>query len=105
MRPGRLPLACAKRRTYHPVMSTKPTSDKRGVWTVLQELLDRGDPAFVEQLRRVHDCDKLGATAASWYNDRRPAARRLLLAYLDQPLNAPRHEALVKRLFKLAEAA
>jgi hypothetical protein len=29
----------------------------------------------------------------------------MLLAYLDHPLNAPRHEALVKRLYKLAEDA
>jgi hypothetical protein len=86
-------------------MATEPATDKRGDWAVLEELLDRGDPAFVEQIRRVLDCDRLGAFAAPWYNDRRPAARRLLLDYLDRPLNAPRHEALVKRLFKLAEAA
>jgi hypothetical protein len=86
-------------------MAKEPATDPRGAWTVIEELLDRGDPAFVDQLRALHDCDKLGAFAAPWYNDRRPAARRLLLDYLGRPLNAPRHEALVKRLFKLAEAA
>ncbi len=34
-----------------------------------------------------------------------PTSRRLLLEYLDRPLNAFRHEPLVKRLFKQAEAA
>ena len=40
-----------------------------------------------------------------WHADKRPASRRLLLDYLDRPLNAFRHEPLIKRLFKLAEAA
>ena len=76
-----------------------------GDWLVVQELLERGDPAFVAELRRISDADALGAFAPRWYADPRPATRRLLMAYLDQPLNAYRHEALVKRLFKLAEAA
>ena len=40
-----------------------------------------------------------------WHADKRPASRRLLLDYLDRPLNAYRHEPLIKRLFKQAEAA
>src|SRR5262249_4551854 len=40
-----------------------------------------------------------------WYANPSRNARRLLLAYLEEPLNAYRHEALVKRLFKRAEAA
>lgn len=86
-------------------MAKEPATDTRAVWTVLEELLDRGDPVFVEHIRRANDVEKLGDFAARWYDDHRPAARRLLLDYLDQPLNAPRHEALVKRLFKRAEAA
>ena len=43
--------------------------------------------------------------AERWYTDPSPNARRLLLAYLERPLNAFRHEALIKRLFKHAEAA
>ena len=76
-----------------------------GSWLVVQELLERGDPAFVDELRKITDADALGAFAARWYADSRSASRRLLLAYLERPLNAYRHEALVKRLFKLAEAA
>jgi hypothetical protein len=76
-----------------------------GDWLLIEELLERGDPAFVEALRAIHDADALARFAERWSNDRRPASRRLLLEYLDRPLNAFRHEALVKRLFKRAEAA
>ena len=76
-----------------------------GSWELAMDLLDRGDPAFVTEFRAVRDADKLGPFAREWFNDRRPASRRLLLAYLDQPMNALRHEPLVKRLFKLAEEA
>ena len=43
--------------------------------------------------------------AARWLADKRPAARRMLIEYLSLPLNAFRHEALIKRLFKGAEKA
>ena len=81
----------------------KPPPVDNGSWTFAEELLERGDPLFVRELRRITDADRLGAFAPRWYADRRPAARRFLLDYLDEPLNAYRHEALVKRLFKLAE--
>jgi hypothetical protein len=86
-------------------MAKRPPPSGGGSWLVLEELLDRGDPAFVDELRRLSDADRLGAFAAKWYGDKRAASRRLLLDYLNQPLNAYRHEALVKRLFKLAEQA
>jgi hypothetical protein len=76
-----------------------------GSWAYAEELLERGDPVFVTELRRITDADRLGSFAARWYADRRPASRQLLFTYLDQPLNAFRHEALIKRLFKLAETA
>jgi hypothetical protein len=76
-----------------------------GDWLVLEELLERGDPSFVDRLRAFHDAEILASFAPRWYGDRRPAARRFLLEYLDQPLDAYRHEPLVKRLFKQAEAA
>lgn len=83
------------------------TSD--GDWLRLRELLERGDPEFIDRLRGVGDADAdadaLGQFAERWYSDPSPNARRLLLAYLERPLNAYRHEALVKRLFKRAEAA
>jgi hypothetical protein len=76
-----------------------------GDWLLVQELFARGDPEFVERIRQIADADALGAFAERWYNNSSPAARRLLLVYLERPLNAFRHEALVKRLFKRAEAA
>lgn len=78
---------------------------KSGDWLVAEELFERGDPAFVDAVRQIGDAERLGALAPRWFADRRPEARRLLFDYLDRPLNAFRHEALVKRLFKLAEAA
>lgn len=86
-------------------MTNRLPSPENGSWLLVLDLFDRGDPAFVDELRRIHDPDVLGPFAAEWYNDRRPASRRLLLDYLDRPLNAPRHEPLIKRLFKLAESA
>src|SRR5438105_12872220 len=72
-------------------------------WLLIEELLERGDPAFVTELRKVHDAERLGEFANRWYADPRPWARQFLFDYLGLPLNAFRHEALVKRLFKLAE--
>lgn len=77
--------------------------DIAGSWLLLEELLDRGDPTFVDELRKVSDADRLGAFAGKWYGDQRPESRRLLLEYLSRPLNGFRHEGLVKRLFKLAD--
>jgi hypothetical protein len=76
-----------------------------GSWLLADELLERGDPAFVDELRRIADAARLGPFAARWYGMAQPEARRLLFDYLDRPLNAFRHEPLVKRLFKLAEQA
>src|SRR6516165_4670338 len=72
---------------------------------VIEELLERGDPAFLPTLRDFDDADRLAPFAPKWYTDRRPIARKFLMEYLDLPMNAYRHEPLVKRIFKLAEAA
>lgn len=71
-----------------------------GSFALAEELFARGDPAFVAEVRKVHDGERLGNFAARWLADPRPAARQLLIDYLSLPLNAYRHEALVKRLFK-----
>lgn len=81
------------------------SSGGSGDWLLVEELFERADSSFVAALRRFHNADTLGAFATRWFHDRRPEARQFLLDYLDQPLNAFRHEALVKRLFKFAEAA
>lgn len=76
-----------------------------GSWLAAEELLERGDPAFVDELRRIREAERLADFAWRWFTDRRPASRQLMLQYLAHPLNAFRHEPLVKRLFKLAEKA
>lgn len=76
-----------------------------GSWTLAEELFAREDAGFVDELRRVHYADRLGAFAPVWFADPRPFARRALHDYLSRPLNCYRHEPLVKRLFKLAEKA
>jgi hypothetical protein len=68
------------------------------------ELLEGGNLAFVDAIREVHDADALAEFASTWFKDRRPDSRWLLYEYLDRPLNAFRHEGLIKRLFKMAEA-
>lgn len=75
-----------------------------GNWLVIEELLERADPSFLEELRKFDDADRLGAFAPSWLKDKRPGSRRFLLQYLLLPLNAFHHEPLVKRLYKAAES-
>jgi len=74
-------------------------------WLVVEELFERGEPGFVDELRRCSDAERLAGFAVRWYADPRIVARRFLCDYLSRPLNAFRHEPLVKRLFKLAEKA
>lgn len=86
-------------------LSRKNKKHKKGSWLLAEELLDAGDPAFIDELCRIEDADRLGTFAATWFGDRRPASRRFLIAYLQLPFANYRHEALIKRLFKLAEQA
>lgn len=74
-------------------------------WIHFDDLFTRGDNSFVAELRRMHDPERLGKFASRWIADTRPFARQAMLDYLAMPLNCYRHEPLVKRLFKLAEAA
>ena len=46
-----------------------------GSWSLVEELFARGDAGFVDELRRVHLADRLGAFAARWLADPRPFAR------------------------------
>ena len=75
-----------------------------GDWLVLEEKLERGDPSFVDDLRTV-SMPKSWPASHALVHGQTTGFRRLLLAYLDRPMNAFRHEPLVKRLFKQAEAA
>ncbi len=80
-----------------------PPPDPR--WSRAMELFRAGDATFVDAVRAIHEAKALAVFAETWYTDPRIEARRLLHRYLSLPLNAPRHEPLVKRVFKLAEAA
>lgn len=76
-----------------------------GSWPLAMALFEKGDAQFLDELRRIHSPDLLGGFAPKWIGDKRPFARASLLEYLSRRLNGFRHEALVKRLFKLAEKA
>ena len=46
-----------------------------GSFSLVEELFLRGDWAFVGELRKVHQAERLGAFAAQWFADARPFAR------------------------------
>ena len=76
-----------------------------GSWALVEELFARGDAAFVPRAAADPRTEQLGGFAARWLADPRPFARGGLFEYLARPLNSYRHEPLVERLFKRAEAA
>lgn len=78
---------------------------RQGSMLLAEEYFECGDDRFVEELRCVTDADRLGEFARRWIDDSRPIARQFLKQYLSHPLNCARHEAIIKRLFKLAEKA
>lgn len=80
-----------------------PNSDPN--WERARAAFHTGAPEFVDALRLTVNAAALATFAETWWTDTRIDAKRLLFAYLDRPFNAPRHEPLVKRLFKFAEAA
>ncbi len=71
----------------------------------VEEYFQAGAPVFLDALRSNDRASKLRAFAEPWYRDSRPWARERIHEYLDRPLNGSGHEPLVKKLFKLAEAA
>ncbi len=79
------------------------TPDFSAAWQAARAQFAAGESRFVDTIRGIADPDALGAFAREWYADPRPEARLLLFRYLSYPLNALRHEPLVKRLFKLAD--
>lgn len=72
---------------------------------MLEEHFAAGDDRFLGELAACMHAHKLAALAEPWAKDARPWARRMLLAYIDDGCDRPHHKALVKRLFKLVEAA
>jgi hypothetical protein len=80
-----------------------PTSPSDANWERLRRMFQAGAPEFVDALRQNTIAAALAPFAETWWTDPRIEAKRLLFAYLEKPLNAPRHEPLVKRLFKFAD--
>ncbi|MBZ4422585.1 hypothetical protein [Myxococcus sp. RHSTA-1-4] len=71
---------------------------------LLDEYFATGDARFLEELFRSRSEKKLKSLAERWYGDERPFARQALLGYIDDGCDRPGHRALVKALFKRAEA-
>ena len=71
---------------------------------LLEEYFATGDARFLEELYRSRSEKKLKSLAERWYGDERPFARQMLLGYIDDGCDRPGHRALVKALFKRAEA-
>lgn len=82
-----------------PVLPAQPSS------LMLDEHFAAGDDRFLGEVCASAFAARLGALAEKWARDERPWARRMLLAYIDDGCDRPHHKALVKRLFKLVEAA
>jgi hypothetical protein len=82
-----------------------PPSSNDPSWERTLRMFQAGAPEFVDAVRQRVNAPQLATFAEAWYKDSRIEARRLLVAYLDRPFNSPRHEPLVKRLFKFADAA
>ncbi|MBA4066222.1 MAG: hypothetical protein C0501_21405 [Isosphaera sp.] len=82
-----------------------PTNPGDAAWDRTLRLFQAGSPEFVEMVRQRVNAPGLATLAETWYADTRVEARRMLFAYLERPLNSPRHEPLVKRLFKFADTA
>jgi len=83
-----------------------PAIEAAGSMMLVEEYLKAGDERFVEELLRMRTQGaSLKKLAEPWLADKRPFARRALLAYIDDGCDRPDHKALVKQLFKRAEAA
>lgn len=71
---------------------------------LLEEYFDTGDARFLDELFKSRSEKKLKALGERWSVDTRPFAREALLGYIDDGCDRPGHRALVKVLFKHAEA-
>ncbi|MBC8009828.1 MAG: hypothetical protein H7067_07005, partial [Burkholderiales bacterium] len=70
---------------------------------LVEECFARQHEGFLEALRQVSQPKLLAAFADRWKKDARPWARAQIFAYLEQALDCPGHQPLVKHLFKEAE--
>ena len=83
----------------------RQSGEKAASSLLLAELFESGDRRFLEELLTSQGAAGFRSLAERWYRDQRPDLREALLAYVDDGCDRPHHRPLVKRLFKLAEAA
>ena len=77
-----------------------------GSLLLLDEYFASGDSRFRSELLSIDAPKKLGAFAEKWIKDPRAWSRQMLRDFLlDRSFERPQFKPLVKRLFKLAEAA
>lgn len=78
-------------------------ADKPASLVLIDELFEAGDDRFLAEVLACTADGKLKSLAPKWYADRRPWARTMLLAYVEDGCDRPRHRVLVKALLNLAE--
>lgn len=77
-----------------------------GSLLLVEEYFASGDPRFRSELLTVNAPRKLAPFAEKWIKDTRPWSRQMMRDFvLDRSFERPPFKPLVKRLFKLAEAA
>lgn len=76
-----------------------------GSTLLVDEYYKSGDSRFLGELFASRSERKLKSFAETWYADQRDFARETLLSYIDDGCDRWNHRALVKSLFKQAEAA
>jgi hypothetical protein len=76
-----------------------------GSTLLIDEYFEAGDDRFLAEVLASRSDKKLLSLVDTWFWDPRPFARRMLIAYIDDGCDRPKHRPLVKRLFKRAEAA
>ena len=82
-----------------------PKTTSNNSTLLLDEYFGQGDERFLQELLACPAEQKFKTFSAKWYRDERSFAREMLYKYIEDGCDRPHHRLLVKRLFKLAEAA
>lgn len=78
-------------------------ADKPASLVLIDELFEAGHDRFLAEVLACTADKKLESLAPKWYADPRPWARAMLVAYVEEGCDRPRHRVLVKALLNLAE--
>jgi hypothetical protein len=84
---------------------TMATSSSTGSSLLLEEYFAAGDERFLDEVFALTSEKTQKPLAEKWFLDPRPFARQMLIRYIDHGCDEPFHRPMVKKLFKLAEAA